>query len=107
MPIKYKCFITLLLSYLYRFNRIQHRIKPRQIDAKIFDNPVIQTEIAEKLETRLCESANSLTGVESQWKVIKSALTDIQENETGILRSNENQTWMTDDILRLMEVRKK
>lgn len=77
--VKNQIDFILIKSFLPRFNIEQN-------DVKRLDNPILQNQISEKLETRLCKSANRLTGVESQWKVIKSALTDIQENEMGFSR---------------------
>lgn len=91
-----------------RFVGTNCKRKAKHINLNILKDPEFYTKITKSLESRLGGINDSyISEVELQWREIKDSLMDTQENEMGYAQPNKKQPWITDNILRLMEERRK
>ncbi|XP_030747669.1 uncharacterized protein LOC115876118 [Sitophilus oryzae] len=111
--IQYNCTETAVLKFgrlekLLLCSTLQDGPPPTQYIA-LLNNPEKKKEISSKIENELemVEVPVREEDVEKTWNDLKTRITNIQEKDIGFTATNKKQEWITQEILDLMDDRRK
>ena len=94
---------------MLRFRKAIRNAQPsRRVDIKKLVNPEVKVNVRNALEEKMkTVKAKRPTEVESTWNSIKDSMIEVQEIHIGHINNKKKQNWMTDEILELMNERRK
>lgn len=94
---------------LSRFLKADRKQVTRKIDIAQLRNPKKRKEISLRIERKMETIANSTQreDIEGTWNALKTEITTIQEEDIGFTKNDKKQEWMTQEIINLMDERRK
>lgn len=99
-----------------RFLKVKTALTTKRIDIRKVKIPEIREEVKKKLVDKFKMPINNNpnkreneteTEIERTWNFIKYNIVEIQNNTIGTAKNDKKQQWMTDEILDLMNERRK
>jgi len=80
----------------------------RRIALEKMENPIIKTEMSNEINTQIQTIAAGIEGdLTASWTKITNIMAGSMRNRLGYKLNNKKQRWMTDEILLLMDERRK
>lgn len=98
----------LVAALCLRLKKCQFRRRTERISIQKLQDPVMRTEVQAELQHKinnLIDSADA-RDVETTWSQIKTAVNTVSKTKLKETERNSNKTWMTEEILQLMDRRR-
>ncbi|XP_073824763.1 FERM domain containing isoform X3 [Musca autumnalis] len=97
---------NLLMAKMHiKLARQSNKARNRKIDIGKLENPIIRSDVSSQVNTELININRN--DVENIWNSVKTTINSIARNTLGNYTKPKSKSWMTEEILQLMDERRK